>query len=251
MNRNSRSAVTKLIATVLIAIGLLMIYRFWPAGPFSGLAIGCFGLTAGPILILVAIDTGQALRKEQLGRAARIATWLPQLILGSVACVAALCGFGLAAFDRSASLARFIWETRWGMSENKVDAAALVLISVAAIGFAGVIWFVGGNCLQRWLIRRVTHSLMLEFPVGTEFSAAKGAVEATYPRSNTMFTPAECEKWSHETFPTYTSKGGPCIFGLVEVSGPYVMEAGVQFKLIFGPDNRLMQLYADPEFTFL
>jgi hypothetical protein len=95
MNRNSRSAVTKLIATVLIAIGLLMIYRFWPAGPFSGLAIGCFGLTAGPILILVAIDTGRALRKEQLGRAARIATWLPQLILGSVACVAALCGFGL------------------------------------------------------------------------------------------------------------------------------------------------------------
>ena len=111
MNRNSRSAVTKLIATVLIAIGLLMIYRFWPDGPFSGLAIGCFGLTAGPILILVAIDTGRALRKEQLGRAARIATWLPQLILGSVACIAALCGFGLAAFDRSASFPRFIWET--------------------------------------------------------------------------------------------------------------------------------------------
>jgi hypothetical protein len=111
MNRNSRSAVTKLIATVLIAIGLLMIYRFWPDGPFSGLAIGCFGLTAGPILILVAIDTGRALRKEQLGRAARIATWLPQLILGSVACIAALCGFGLAAFDLSASHARFIWET--------------------------------------------------------------------------------------------------------------------------------------------
>jgi hypothetical protein len=111
MNHNSRSALTKLIATVLIAIGLLMIYRFWPDGPFSGLAIGCFGLTAGPILILVAIDTGRALRKEQLGRAARIATWLPQLILGSVACVAALCGFGLAALDRSASLARFLWET--------------------------------------------------------------------------------------------------------------------------------------------
>jgi hypothetical protein len=74
MNRNSKSAVTKLIATVLIAIGLLLIDRFWPDSPFSGLAIGCFGLTAGPIFILVAIDTGRALRKEQLGRAACIAT---------------------------------------------------------------------------------------------------------------------------------------------------------------------------------
>jgi hypothetical protein len=106
----AKSAVTKLIATVLIAIGFLLTYRLWPDGPFSGLAIGCFGLTAGPIFILVAIDTGRALRKEQLGRAARIATWLPQLILGSVACIAALCGFGLAAFDRSAPLTRFIWE---------------------------------------------------------------------------------------------------------------------------------------------
>jgi hypothetical protein len=97
MDRNSKSAVMKLVATVLIAVVLLLIYRLWPDGPFSGLAIGCFGLTAGPI--------------EQLGRAARIATWLPQLILGSVACIAALCGFGLAASDRSASPARWLWET--------------------------------------------------------------------------------------------------------------------------------------------
>jgi hypothetical protein len=110
MNRSSKSAVTKLIATVLIAIGLLLVYRLWPEGPFSGLAIGCFGLTAGPVFILVAIDTGRALRKEQLGRAARIATWLPQLMFGSIACIAALCGFGLAAFDRGAPLLRFIGE---------------------------------------------------------------------------------------------------------------------------------------------
>jgi hypothetical protein len=110
MKRNTRSAVTKLIATVVIAIGWLLIYRLWPDGPFSGLAIACFGLTAGPIFILVAVDAGRALRKEPLGRAARMATWLPQLTLGSLACVAALCGFGLAAFDRSASLTRFIWE---------------------------------------------------------------------------------------------------------------------------------------------
>jgi hypothetical protein len=110
MNRDSKRSITKLTGTVLIAIGLLLIYRIWPDGPFSGLAIGCFGLTAGPIFILVAIDTGRTFRKEQLGRAARIATWLPQLLPGSVACLAALCGFGLAEFDKNASLAQFIWE---------------------------------------------------------------------------------------------------------------------------------------------
>src|SRR3984885_11099089 len=100
MNRTSKSAVTKLVATILIAAGLLLIYWLWPDGPFSGLAIGCFGLAAGPILILVAIYTGRALRKEQLGRAARIATWLPQLMLGTVACIAALIVLGFAALDR-------------------------------------------------------------------------------------------------------------------------------------------------------
>jgi hypothetical protein len=64
MSRSSKSAVTKLIATVLIAIALLLVYRLWPEGPFSGLAMGCFGLTAGPVFILVAIDAGRDLRKE-------------------------------------------------------------------------------------------------------------------------------------------------------------------------------------------
>jgi hypothetical protein len=109
MNRNSKSAITKLLMTVLIAMGLLVIYRLWPQGPFAGLSIGCFALTAGPIFILVAIDTGRALRKDQLGQTARIATWLPQLILCTAACVAALCGFGFAAFDRTMSMLRFIW----------------------------------------------------------------------------------------------------------------------------------------------
>jgi len=95
MNRNSKPAVTKLVATVLIAVGLLLIYRLWPDGPFSGLAAGCLGLTAGPILILVAIDNCRALRKDQLGRVARIAIWLPQLIQGSVGCIVALVGFGV------------------------------------------------------------------------------------------------------------------------------------------------------------
>ncbi len=62
MTRNGKSALTKLAATTLTAIGFLVIYRTWPDGPLSGLVIGLFGLTAGPIYIVVAIDAGRALR---------------------------------------------------------------------------------------------------------------------------------------------------------------------------------------------
>jgi hypothetical protein len=137
------------------------------------------------------------------------------------------------------------------MSGRKLSPLALVLMVIAAIGLAGGIWIVGGNYLQWWQIQRVIHSLTLKFPVGTEFSAAKSTVEAAYPRRSTTYTPADCEKWSHYTVPAYTSEDGPCIFGMVDVSGPYVMEAGVQFKLIFGSDNRLRRLYTDPVYTFL
>jgi hypothetical protein len=88
----------KLVATVATAIVLLLMYRFWPEGPFSGLAIAGFGLVAGPILVLVLIDTGRSLRRRQLGRVATLVSWLPQLLLGAVACIAGLSGFGLITF---------------------------------------------------------------------------------------------------------------------------------------------------------
>jgi hypothetical protein len=137
------------------------------------------------------------------------------------------------------------------MSGSKLTAPAFVFLAIAAIGIAGGIWFVAGNAIQRWQIQRVIHSLTLKFPVGTEFSAAKRAVDAAYPRSSTTYTPTECEKSSHYGVPAYNSEDGPCIFGMVDVSGPYVMEAVVQFKLIFGPDNLLKRLYTDPVYTFL
>ena len=54
------------------------------------------------------------------------------------------------------------------------------------------------------------------------------------------------------TPPAYISKGGPCIFGLVDVIRKlYLMEAGVEFRLIFGVDDRLVQLDTYPVYTFL
>jgi hypothetical protein len=110
MNRNSKVAVFKLVATIVAAIGLFLVFRLWPDGPFAGLAVGCFGFAAGPIFILVAIDTGRTLRREQLGRAATIAAWLPQYFLGLIACIAAAGGFWLASSDTSTTSLTRTWE---------------------------------------------------------------------------------------------------------------------------------------------
>src|SRR5450432_659775 len=101
MDRTDSAAVRNLAITVGVAIALLLLYRLWPEGPLSGLAIGGFALVAGPILILVLVDTNRALRRGHLGRAATVATWLPQVFLGSVACIAGMGGLGLSAFGQS------------------------------------------------------------------------------------------------------------------------------------------------------
>jgi hypothetical protein len=105
--------------------------------------------------------------------------------------------------------------------------------------------------VQRWELRRMMQSLSVKFPIGIEFSQAQAAIERDYPR-HTSYTAAECEKWSHQTTPAYKPRGGPCIFGLVNLdSQAYLMDAGVEFKLIFGPDDRLAQLDSGPVYTFL
>ena len=109
MDRDGSAAVGKLAATVAIAIVLLVLYRLWPDGPFAGLFAGVFGLVAGPILILVLIDTSRALRRQQLGRVARILAWTPQVFLGALACLAALAGLWLFVFgDHKSHLSR-LW----------------------------------------------------------------------------------------------------------------------------------------------
>ena len=138
------------------------------------------------------------------------------------------------------------------MRERKTEVTEVLLRIASIIVVSGIIWVVGGNYLQKWQIHRITQLLTLKFPVGTDFSVAKTAVESAYPGRNTIVAPADCEEQSHMTSPAYTFKGGPCIFGLVDAnSWLYVMEGEVMFKLIFGPDNRLDRLYADPVYTFI
>jgi hypothetical protein len=109
MGRVGFTALRKLVATLVVAILLLVLYRLWPDGPFSGFAIGGFGLVAGPILILVLIDTGRTLRRTHLGRVATLISWLPQLLLGAVACIAGLGGLGLVALNQFTSPSWRLW----------------------------------------------------------------------------------------------------------------------------------------------
>jgi hypothetical protein len=89
------------------------------------------------------------------------------------------------------------------------------LILVAIVGSA-VVWGIGGIYVQRWQLRRTMHSLTIKFPIGIELSQAQAAVDRDYPQ-HTNYSPADCEKWSQRTTPAYTSRGGPCIFGLAHL----------------------------------
>jgi hypothetical protein len=123
--------IKKLAVTVAVAIILLVLYLLWPEGPFSGVAMGGFALVAGPIFILVLIDTGRILRRYHLGRAATLATWLPQVVLGTVACIAGMGGLGLAAFSQSAS---FIWRLWAAVASLGVLLYGLHLLKGAVAG---------------------------------------------------------------------------------------------------------------------
>ena len=125
----------------------------------------------------------------------------------------------------------------------------LVGILLLAVGGPIAAFFVV-NFIQSLEVKRTVHALRNTFPVGMGFSAAEKSMNVDYPR-HTNYSAVECEKWSHLTGPAYTSRGGPCIFGIVEVGGPRVMDAAVEFKLIFGPDDRLAQLITFPSYTFL
>src|SRR5580658_6595799 len=104
------------------------------------------------------------------------------------------------------------------------------------------------NFIQSLEVQHAVHALRTTFPLGMGFSAAEKLLIVDYPR-HTGYTSADCEKWSHLTQPAYTARGGPCIFGIVEVGGPRVMDAAIEFKLIFGPDDRLAQLDTVPTYT--
>jgi hypothetical protein len=109
MDRDGFTALRKLVLTVVLALAFLLLWRLWPNGPFSGLAAGTFFLVVGPVLILVLVETGRSIRRQNLGRAATLVSWLPQLMLGAVACVAGLGGLGFLALDTSSPTLLRLW----------------------------------------------------------------------------------------------------------------------------------------------
>jgi len=89
------------------------------------------------------------------------------------------------------------------------------------------------------------------FPANVVITEARNTVIADYPR-HTEYSTADCEKWSNHTVPDYTFRGGPCIFGIVEVGSTWWgYESAVMFRLIFGSNGRLAELQVQPVYTFL
>jgi hypothetical protein len=98
MDHQAAVAVVKLTASAAVAIALLLVWRFGGDSWFRPVAAVSFVVVAAPVALLVAIDSGRVLRRYRLGRAATIATRVPQLLMGAFACVGAVGGVGLAIF---------------------------------------------------------------------------------------------------------------------------------------------------------
>jgi hypothetical protein len=91
---------------------------------------------------------------------------------------------------------------------------------VLAILFA----IVAGSCVdwevQGIRVHRTFARLATEFPRGISESSAQKIVYASYPE-HTRYSVTECERWSHLTTPSYSSRGGPCIFGIVTLGATW------------------------------
>jgi len=96
MDREYIVAVAKLSVSTAVAIALLLVSCFGGDAWFRPVAAISLVVVVAPVTLLVAIDTGRVLRRRRLSRAAAIATHLPQLFLGVIACVGAVGGLGLS-----------------------------------------------------------------------------------------------------------------------------------------------------------
>ena len=100
-------ALIKLGCCVVVSLALLFVWHSASDSPFRGVALGALIVVAAPTTLLVAIDTGRALRKDDyLGGATKVVSWLPQLFLGSLACFAGSAGL---AFAIGGSLGNWWW----------------------------------------------------------------------------------------------------------------------------------------------
>jgi len=118
-------------------------------------------------------------------------------------------------------------------------ALALLLVGLAA------------SCANdSWRVHYASEQIRSGFPPGMTFDSAQLKARANYPRS-IVYSPAECEYWSHHGVPAYPARGGRCIFGIKEVPGIFWGDASVSFRLMFSADGALAMRYLDPIYTFL
>lgn len=91
----ARKAVLKLVAASVSLMGALAVWIVDRDGLFGAVAAVSSIVIAGPIVLLVAIDTGKALR---LAGSRSALLGLPELILGVLACLGAAGGVWLLFF---------------------------------------------------------------------------------------------------------------------------------------------------------
>ena len=91
----------KLSACVAVALALLLIWIFGSDLWYRPIAAAAFIIVGAPVVLLVSIDTGKALRRQRLGRVATIATRMPQYFLALVAVVGGIAGLGMSLLNIS------------------------------------------------------------------------------------------------------------------------------------------------------
>jgi hypothetical protein len=130
MDRDAITAVVKFSVCMAVALALLLVWCFGGDLWFRPVAAVTFVVVAAPVVLLVGIDTGRVLMRRRLGRVATIATRIPQLFLGAVACVGAVGGFGLVIFgtfnwwlQRAGCGFISVCILLWGISLLRTDSA--------------------------------------------------------------------------------------------------------------------------------
>jgi hypothetical protein len=131
MDRETLSAVVKLSACAAVTIALLLVSWFGGDSWFRPVAIVSLIVVAVPVTLLVSIDVGRVLRRRRLSRAATIATRLPQVFLGLLACIASIGGFALIVIGglgsplwRIVCALLSIWLFFYGVSLLRGDSVA-------------------------------------------------------------------------------------------------------------------------------
>ena len=98
MDRELRVSLFKLVASAAVAVALLVVCLSNVDGAIKAVGGTLLVVVAGPVSLLVAIDTGRAFRRRGIGQAATLASKLPQQFLGSLACIAAVTGLALSEY---------------------------------------------------------------------------------------------------------------------------------------------------------